>query len=312
MIDRFTGVAALRGVGVQAVVTEYLITNCKQIFDADEAFSNKDNHMGSASNDSATDSDGVEQRNCSVDMMNPSERPKSLNVGGAKLISLEEAQVRQSRNEMLVDPHKAVPINNSLLTQHSSYIEVGGGPASLPDKYHTVLPVPRSWQKRKTTSWKSLFTRNSRQSNSNSDIKSRHSANGTKLPIDSKLIGHPKLLEEKAKLIALRGKSVNGINEESRGHRPDLKLNKSMHLIFSFLLMKFYNKILFFMQVWMNTVIIRVDQTNHWMLLYVPIQLIHYVQLVIVDRYPMIHTLIYYNHHCVVQIVRHANYLNWA
>lgn len=51
----------------------------------------------------------------------------------------------------------------------SSYIEVGGGPSSLPDKYHTVLPVPRSWQKRKTHSWKSLFTRNAR--NSNQDIK---------------------------------------------------------------------------------------------------------------------------------------------
>lgn len=50
----------------------------------------------------------------------------------------------------------------------SSYIEVGGGPSSLPDKYHTVLPVPRSWQKRKTPSWKSLFYRGQRNANSNS------------------------------------------------------------------------------------------------------------------------------------------------
>lgn len=53
----------------------------------------------------------------------------------------------------------------------SSYIEVGGGPNSLPDRYHTVLPVPRSWQKRKTHSWKSLFTRGQRNSNSN-ELKS--------------------------------------------------------------------------------------------------------------------------------------------
>lgn len=39
-----------------------------------------------------------------------------------------------------------------------------------PNRYHTVLPVPRSWQKRKTHSWKSLFSRGQRNGNSN-DLK---------------------------------------------------------------------------------------------------------------------------------------------
>uniref|UniRef100_A0A182SFI8 Uncharacterized protein n=1 Tax=Anopheles maculatus TaxID=74869 RepID=A0A182SFI8_9DIPT len=68
---------------------------------------------------------------------------------------------------------KTIPINITNPSTHiGSYIEVGGGPSSLPDKYHTVLPVPRSWNKRKShSSWKSIFTRQPRQSNSNSDIK---------------------------------------------------------------------------------------------------------------------------------------------
>lgn len=68
------------------------------------------------------------------------ERPKSLNVGGAKLISIEEAQSRHNRSDN-IDINKAVQINTNAL--QGGYIEVGGGPSSLPDKYHTVLPVPR-------------------------------------------------------------------------------------------------------------------------------------------------------------------------
>lgn len=92
------------------------------------------------------------------------ERPKSLSVGGARLISLEEAQNRQNKIEF-IDINKSIPINTP--SASNSYIEVGGGPSSLPDKYHTVLPVPRSWQKRKTHSWKSLFTRGQPNANSN-------------------------------------------------------------------------------------------------------------------------------------------------
>lgn len=95
------------------------------------------------------------------------ERPKSLGVSGARLISLEEAQNRHNRIEF-IDLNKTNPMNTP--GGSSSYIEVGGGPSSLPDKYHTVLPVPRSWQKRKTHSWKSLFTRGQRNTNAN-DLK---------------------------------------------------------------------------------------------------------------------------------------------
>lgn len=120
--------------------------------------------------DSLTDCESllIEQRehDASLSLI---ERPKSLSAGGAKLISLEEAQERHSRAENY-DMNKSIPIN-APPPNVGSYIEVGGGPSSLPDKYHTVLPVPRSWQKRKTHSWKSLFTRNPRSSNSNNDMK---------------------------------------------------------------------------------------------------------------------------------------------
>lgn len=120
--------------------------------------------------DSLTDTESIqiEQRD-HLDHSLFIERPKSLSVGaGPKLISLAEAQTRHNRLEF-VDVSKSHPINTP--GGCSSYIEVGGGPSSLPDKYHTVLPVPRSWQKRKTHSWKSLFSRNARNSNSNQDIK---------------------------------------------------------------------------------------------------------------------------------------------
>ncbi|XP_075150159.1 GTPase-activating protein CdGAPr [Haematobia irritans] len=172
------GVAALRGVGVQAVVTEYLIRNCHLIFDAlDEpavrlsyiatqgaapsAASAQENRM-----DSLTDCESllVEQRehDQSISCV---ERPKSLSAGGPKLISLEEAQERHLRYDGF-DMKQSMPINmiSSVNSGQNigSYIEVGGGPSSLPDKYHTVLSAPRSWQKRKTHSWKSLFSRNQR------------------------------------------------------------------------------------------------------------------------------------------------------
>jgi Rho GTPase-activating protein 32 len=114
------GVAALRGVGVQAVVTEYLIVNSEAIFD-----------------DSNDDVDYYNTRESSISL---SERPKSLGIGPPKLISLEEAQIRKNQREN----EKALPIiPTSTHNACSSYIEVGGGPASLPEKYHTVLPVPR-------------------------------------------------------------------------------------------------------------------------------------------------------------------------
>lgn len=130
------GVAALRGVGVQAVVTEYLIVNSQQIFDdANDDFDYY--NLSQPPSLSDTSSIQVEQRDASLSMI---ERPKSLGIGAPKLISLEEAQSRKNLREA----DKAMPIIPvSTHNACSSYIEVGGGPASLPDKYHTVLPVPR-------------------------------------------------------------------------------------------------------------------------------------------------------------------------
>lgn len=130
------GVAALRGVGVQAVVTEYLIVNSEKIFDdANDDF----DYYNSSQPHSLSDTSSilVEARDASLSMI---ERPKSLGIGPPKLISLEEAQIRKNLRET----EKAMPIiPTSTHNACSSYIEVGGGPASLPDKYHTVLPVPR-------------------------------------------------------------------------------------------------------------------------------------------------------------------------
>lgn len=130
------GVAALRGVGVQAVVTEYLIVNSESIFDdANEDFDYYNSSQPHSLSD--TSSLQVEARDASLSMI---ERPKSLGIGPPKLISLEEAQIRKNLRES----EKAMPmIPTSTHNACSSYIEVGGGPASLPDKYHTVLPVPR-------------------------------------------------------------------------------------------------------------------------------------------------------------------------
>lgn len=154
----------MRGVGVQAVVTEYLITNCSLIFNSNDEF----DRYESLQCDILTDNEKtqIEDRGYHNNLLYI-ERPKSLGVCGPRLISLKEAQNRLSRLEFL-DDNKSRPINSGGC---SSYIEVGGGPSSLPDKYHTVLPVPRSWQKRKTHSWKSLFSRNPRNSNINHDIK---------------------------------------------------------------------------------------------------------------------------------------------
>ncbi|XP_050320704.1 GTPase-activating protein CdGAPr isoform X1 [Bactrocera neohumeralis] len=176
------GVAALRGVGVQAVVTEYLIRNCHNIFDAFDDMNVRLSYIATAGAaqanetrlDSLTDCESllVEQREHDQSLTYM-ERPKSLSTGGPKLISLEEAQERHSRIDGL-DMKTTMPINmvSSNAANIGSYIEVGGGPSSLPDKYHTVLSVPRSWQKRKTHSWKSLFTRNQRPiSNGAHDLK---------------------------------------------------------------------------------------------------------------------------------------------
>lgn len=139
------GVAALKGVGVQAVVTEYLISKCEDIFDdsyipVDTAASLFDDSQPASLNSVQS---AIEIRD--HDLFLPMERPKSLNVGGPKLITLEEAQIKQNRVSL---ESKALQTNpTGLPTGVASYIEVGGGPASLPDKYHTVLPLPKNKRK---------------------------------------------------------------------------------------------------------------------------------------------------------------------
>ncbi|KAL9930551.1 GTPase-activating protein CdGAPr isoform 1-T21 [Glossina fuscipes fuscipes] len=185
------GVAALRGVGVQAVVTEYLIKNCHHIFDVLEESATRLSYIATQGAqpimtdlrmDSLTDCESllVEQREHDQSLSSV-ERPKSLSAGGPKLISLEEAQERHMKLDGF-DMKQSMPINMMASvnagTNIGSYIEVGGGPSSLPDKYHTVLSVPRSWQKRKTHSWKSLFTRTQRpvSNGATQDMKSSISA----------------------------------------------------------------------------------------------------------------------------------------
>lgn len=132
-----------------------MITNCHAIFDASDELGN----LSETTCDSSVENEENGQNDSrDQDLSLSIERPKSLSVGGARLISLEEAQNRHNRIEFI--ENKSNPISTP--GGSNSYIEVGGGPSSLPDKYHTVLPVPRSWQKRhkSTTSWKSLFKRN--------------------------------------------------------------------------------------------------------------------------------------------------------
>nr|CAD7426050.1 unnamed protein product [Timema monikensis] len=127
------GVAALQGVGVQAVVTEFLICYVELIF-----------------------CDGLPAINLPPTQVTPKRnRPKSLAISTpTKLLSLEEARTRA-----LLSSGKA----------DQEYIEVGGGPTKLPAKYHTVLELPnsirkRSGSKRSPLGWKSLFSKSGRKS----------------------------------------------------------------------------------------------------------------------------------------------------
>ncbi len=131
------GVAALQGVGVQAVVTEYLIRYCELIFsDKMPSYNTSSNPASTIMEDAALASKKL--------------RPKSLAISTpTKLLSLEEA-----RNRV----HNLGPCSEQ---NSQKYIEVGGGPKSLPQKYHTVIDLPgrRSMkQPRKSPiGWKAIF-----------------------------------------------------------------------------------------------------------------------------------------------------------
>ncbi|XP_013416874.1 uncharacterized protein LOC106178298 [Lingula anatina] len=128
-LEQGGGAAALQGVGVQAVVTEFLIKHAETIF-GDQS-------------------------------VKKLARPKSLCVATpTKLLSLEEAQQKQK------------------------YIEVGGGPAALPE-FHTILEHPRK-RSRKSGGWKALF-KGSGGKTSSGAAKPKYRKSST--PVPSKFSG---------------------------------------------------------------------------------------------------------------------------
>uniref|UniRef100_T1IL19 Rho-GAP domain-containing protein n=1 Tax=Strigamia maritima TaxID=126957 RepID=T1IL19_STRMM len=122
-------VAALQVVGVQAIVTEYLIRYVDLIFnDKISTFCGSKNTTGTPKKT----------------------RPKSLAISTpTKLLSLEEARSRA--------------LSTSSQPQQK-YIEVGGGAATLPTKYHTVIELPHRKRgsaklKKSPIGWKSFFSK---------------------------------------------------------------------------------------------------------------------------------------------------------
>ncbi|XP_035217110.1 GTPase-activating protein CdGAPr-like isoform X2 [Stegodyphus dumicola] len=122
------GVGALHVVGVQAVLTEYLIRFADLIFDEKIPLL-------------PSDQEGLMLRT----------RPKSLAISTpTKLLTLEEARARA--------------LSTHLPLTQQKYIEVGGGPDKLPSKYHTVIELPSGKHglpklKKSPSGWKSFFSR---------------------------------------------------------------------------------------------------------------------------------------------------------
>ncbi|XP_065560382.1 GTPase-activating protein CdGAPr-like isoform X3 [Artemia franciscana] len=139
------GVAALQGVGIQAVVTEYLVRYVNVIFSSDLLIEN----------------DLIESDPKRL-------RPKSLAISTpGKLLSLEEARNRAQLAAGKTD---------------QKFIEVGGGPATLP-KYHTVIQLPNKRnssikQKKSPSGWKSFFSKSRGQSSSATREEPSSSAKG--------------------------------------------------------------------------------------------------------------------------------------
>ncbi|XP_013781686.2 uncharacterized protein LOC106465982 isoform X3 [Limulus polyphemus] len=125
------GVGALHVVGVQAVLTEYLIRYVDLIFN---------------------DKLPILQSPSSEQDTSKKLRPKSVAISTpTKLLSLEEARSRV--------------LSSNLAVSQQKYIDVGGGPESLPDKYHTVIELSSSSKrssgklKKSPSGWKSFFSR---------------------------------------------------------------------------------------------------------------------------------------------------------
>ncbi|CAH1185554.1 unnamed protein product [Phyllotreta striolata] len=132
------GVAALQGVGVQAVVTEFLICYADLIFC--DRLPNFDQR--------AVVNENLLSKKC---------RPNSLAISTpTKLITLEEARSKHLSSR----------------TDDCNYIEVGGGPNNLPKKYHTVIELPsgsrkRGLTKRSPLGWRMFFSKSRNQTQGN-------------------------------------------------------------------------------------------------------------------------------------------------
>ena len=131
--------------GVQAVVTECLVRY------VDLIFSDKAPLMPQLSDPEQNRRDDE-----TVGGALKRTRPKSLAISTpTKLLSLEEAR------------HRALQLANC--QNDTQYIEVGGGPASLPPKYHTVIELPNGdgrgkrgnslKHKKSPLGWKALFAK---------------------------------------------------------------------------------------------------------------------------------------------------------
>ncbi|XP_055924438.1 uncharacterized protein LOC129956526 isoform X3 [Argiope bruennichi] len=125
------GVGALHVVGVQAVLTEYLIRY------TDIIFSEK---MPVFPSPKISEVETPKKT-----------RPKSLAISTpTKLLSLEEARSRA--------------LTSNLPSEQQKFIDVGGGEENLPIKYHTVIELPMRRRsvgksKKSPSGWKSFFSR---------------------------------------------------------------------------------------------------------------------------------------------------------
>lgn len=175
------GVAALQGVGVQAVVTEFLICYADLIFC---------DHLPNLDQPTLTN-ESLLSKKC---------RPNSLAISTpTKLITLEEAR------------NKHLPNKN----EECSYIEVGGGPKNLPKKYHTVIELPsgarkRGHTKRSPSGWRMFFSKSRSQTQCN---VSKNRKASTPVTINEKFVTESDLTEMKRKL-----RTVKSAESLTSGH----------------------------------------------------------------------------------------------
>ncbi|KAK9884337.1 hypothetical protein WA026_005287 [Henosepilachna vigintioctopunctata] len=186
------GVTALQGVGVQAVVTEFLICFAHLIFC--DHLPNLDKPL--------LESNVSSPKKC---------RPKSLAISTpTKLITLEEARSK-----------RLLSIRNE---ESNNYIEVGGGPKNLPKKYHTIIELPsgarkRGHAKRSPSGWRSFFTKSRSTTQTNLKI-SRKPTNPGMSTSEKSITTEPELLEIRRNLRSVKsaeslisGHSEPGPNE---------------------------------------------------------------------------------------------------